>query len=125
MPVQVQVLFPALAGPVTTAQTPLFVPNYHRFGTLPQGANRDNGRMISTMEPIDAYLTVAEAAKLIGVSHSQATRYIRAGQLAHQRIGWQILVPVESARRFKRPERGNPNFRNRHKANDARQADTR
>ena len=55
-------------------------------------------------------LTVREAARAIGVSHSQVTRYIAAGQLRARKISGVYLVAKSDARSFKRPRKGNPNF---------------
>ncbi len=63
------------------------------------------------MSAIAGYLTPDEAAAVIGVSHSQVTRYIKDERLPSMRVGWQILIPTKAVESFRRPPRGNPNFR--------------
>lgn len=82
------------------------------FAIYPQAIGRNNARM-DTMTIETEYLTVAQAAKLIGLSHAQVTRYIKRGDLAAERIGWQILVPLKAARAFQPRPRGNPRWRAR------------
>ena len=60
------------------------------------------------MSEINGLLTVIEAAKVIGVSHSQVTRYVNQGLLPAKRISQTILISEQDARDFKRPPRGNP-----------------
>ena len=60
------------------------------------------------MSEIKGLLTVTEAAKLIGVSHSQVTRYVNQGILPAKRIGQTILIDESDAANFERPRRGNP-----------------
>jgi excisionase family DNA binding protein len=62
------------------------------------------------MSAIPGYLTVREAADLIGVSHSQVTRYIANGQLPAIELGQQKLIRKADATKFQRPPRGNPAF---------------
>jgi excisionase family DNA binding protein len=66
---------------------------------------------MSAMSQIPGYLTLAEAARVIGVSHAQASRYVGDGALPHAQVGSQYLIPEEAARSFERPPRGNPAFR--------------
>ena len=56
-------------------------------------------------------MTAYEAADVIGVSHSQVTRYVAAGSLPAKRIGPTILIAEEDAKKFVKPSKGNPNFR--------------
>lgn len=63
------------------------------------------------MSQIPGYLTLTEAANVIGVSHAQASRYIKAKILSFVPVGNQKLVPEKAARSFERPERGNPAFK--------------
>ena len=60
------------------------------------------------MSAIQDWLTVQEAAELIGVSHAQVTRYVKQERLKAKRIGQTILIHVDDAERFERPPRGNP-----------------
>lgn len=69
------------------------------------------------MAAIPGYLTVYEAAEVIGVSHSQCTRYIAEGLLDAADLGHQKLIREEDAKAFNRPPKGNPQFK---KAADSR-----
>jgi len=60
------------------------------------------------MSAIQGLLTVYEAAKVIGVSHAQVTRYVRQNLLPAKRVGQTILIDEQHARSFTRPPRGNP-----------------
>lgn len=62
------------------------------------------------MAEIPGYLTITEAAAIIGVCHSQAARYIREERLKAVDLGGQKLIKRQDAEKFKRPARGNPNF---------------
>ena len=62
------------------------------------------------MSAITGMLTVYEAAKVIGVSHAQVTRYVKQGTLPAKRVGQTILIDEEDAASFERPPRGNPNL---------------
>lgn len=62
------------------------------------------------MAKIPGYLTIAEAAAKIGVSHSTTARYIRKGELAAIDLGGQKLVAESAAKGFVKPLRGNPNL---------------
>lgn len=57
------------------------------------------------------YVTVKEAAEIIGVDESQVRRYIYAGRLKAIDLGKQWLLDREQVRKFRRPPPGNPNFR--------------
>lgn len=63
------------------------------------------------MSLIPGFLTLAEAAKAIGVSHAQASRYVRDAILEHKDLGNQYLIPESAVENFERPLRGNPQFR--------------
>ncbi len=63
------------------------------------------------MSQIPGFLTLAEAAKIIGVSHAQASRYVHDDLLEHAEVGNQYLIPEEAAKNFERPAKGNPAFR--------------
>ena len=60
------------------------------------------------MTTLDDYVTTHEAAEIIGVSHSQVTRYCASGDLPSIRPGHEVLIKRRDAKRFKRPRRGNP-----------------
>ena len=60
------------------------------------------------MSQIQGWLTVQEAAELIGVSHAQVTRYVKQGTLPARRVGQTILIRDADAHAFQRPLRGNP-----------------
>ena len=63
------------------------------------------------MATIPGYYTVYEAAEIIGVSHSQVSKYIRNGQLPATPLGHQKLIEQEAVHKFQRPPVGNPQFR--------------
>lgn len=60
------------------------------------------------MSAIQGWLTVHEAASVIGVSHAQVTRYVKQRKLPARRIGQTILIDETEVQRFRRPLRGNP-----------------
>ncbi len=66
---------------------------------------------MSNMSQIPGYLTLEEAADVIGVSHAQASRYVADDILEHSKVGSQYLIPEDAAKNFVRPQRGNPAFR--------------
>lgn len=51
-------------------------------------------------------ITVAEAARIIGVHHSQVTRYIKDGLLTADRVGNQLFMYRNEVERFERPGQG-------------------
>ncbi len=61
---------------------------------------------------MDDYITTHDAAEIIGVSHSQVTRYCKSGELPSERMGrmgcGEIRIKRRDAKKFKRPRRGNP-----------------
>ena len=65
------------------------------------------------MTTLHDYVTTHEAAAIIGVSHSQVTRYCKSGALPSVRTGRmgsrEIQIKRRDAKKFKRPRRGNPN----------------
>ena len=65
------------------------------------------------MSTIPGYLTLAEAAKEIGVSHAQCSRYAAGAKplLPYVKVGNQKLIPTSAVETFTRPPIGNPNFR--------------
>lgn len=63
------------------------------------------------MATLPGYYTVYEAAQVIGVSHSQVTRYIKANLLPAVGLGHQKLIEQEAVHKFRKPPVGNPNFR--------------
>jgi excisionase family DNA binding protein len=62
---------------------------------------------------IPGYLTMREAAQRLQVSYAQCARYVENGLLNSVTIGSQKLVFASSIEGFKRPPRGNPDFRKR------------
>lgn len=62
------------------------------------------------MNRIPGYLTIAEVAARIGLSHSMTARYIRAGHLRAIDLGGQKLIAESDARKFRRRPVGNPNL---------------
>ena len=68
-----------------------------------------------TATPIKAnWITVHEAARIIGVTHSMVTRYIHSGRLTASRIGNQLFVLRSEAEKYERerPGRTSKNFQN-------------
>lgn len=57
---------------------------------------------------IPGYLTVTEAAKIIGVHHSSVCRYCQDGLLQAKKIGNYWMIKESAAKKFKRPPMGNP-----------------
>lgn len=51
-------------------------------------------------------ITVIEAARIIGVSHSQVTRYIKSNLLTAERLGNQLLLDRRDVERFQPPGQG-------------------
>lgn len=68
------------------------------------------------MSIIPGYYTPEEAAKVLGVSQSQITRYVQAGTLKSIPVGRQMLFEQSAVHNFTRPPRGNPNFKPREQA---------
>lgn len=68
---------------------------------------------MATTTTIPGYIDLTEAAKIIGVSHSQVWRYIDDGLINALNIGGTYLVKRRDAANFVRPPRGNPAFRQR------------
>jgi len=66
---------------------------------------------VATIQGIPGFVDIYEAAKIIGVSYSQACRYIEDGLLTVYQQGSQRLVRRRDAEKFKRPPKGNPAFR--------------
>lgn len=63
------------------------------------------------MSQIPGYVTLAEAAKEIRVSHVQVTRYVHDGLIEFVKVGNQYLIPEAAVEKFERPARGNPAFK--------------
>jgi excisionase family DNA binding protein len=61
---------------------------------------------VATTNRIPGYIGLVEAAKIIGVSHSQVWRYISNGLLDAIEIGGTYLVKQADAKRFRRPKPG-------------------
>lgn len=62
------------------------------------------------MSSIPGFVTVDEAAGIIGVHRSQISRYCTSGKLPARKVGNQWLIKRDDAKRFKRPPVGNPEF---------------
>ena len=63
------------------------------------------------MATLPGYYTISEAAVVIGVSHSQCARYVREGILPAVNLGHNKVIEQQAVHQFKRPPRGNPDFR--------------
>jgi excisionase family DNA binding protein len=68
---------------------------------------------MSAVSSIPGYLTVEEAADLIGVDGSQVRRYCIDKKLPAVKVGKAWLIKRRDVQRFKRPPMGNPNLVNR------------
>lgn len=66
--------------------------------------------VMNKMSSIKGYLTITEAADLIGVDGSQVRRYCLRGILPAVKIGRAWLIKDCDVRRFERPPVGNPNL---------------
>lgn len=58
----------------------------------------------------EAYITVAEAARLLHRSTEQVRRYLREGDLPGQRIGGQWFIARQAAEQFRRRLRDSSEF---------------
>lgn len=65
---------------------------------------------MSTVSSIPGYLSADEAAKIIGVDHSQVCRYCQDGRLPARKIGNYWMIREADVKKFKRPPIGNPNL---------------
>lgn len=59
---------------------------------------------------ITGYYTIGEAARVIGRSESQVSRYITNGLLRAVDLGHQKMLRQRDVDSFTPPPRGNPNF---------------
>lgn len=50
---------------------------------------------------LPGYVSIKEAADLLGVSDKRVYQYVRAGRLSAQRIGHILIVPEEEVKHFK------------------------
>ena len=63
------------------------------------------------MATIPGYMTIQEAAPIIGVSEATVTRYCQGEMLSGAKnLGKQWIIPARSVKNFKKPPRGNPTF---------------
>lgn len=63
-----------------------------------------------TVPSIPGYLTIAEAAVIIGVDGSQVRRYCIDRKLPAVKVGQQWLIERSAVEQFDRPPVGNPNL---------------
>lgn len=66
---------------------------------------------MATKTTLPGYVRLERAAEIIGVHHSQVWRYIDAGLIDALKIGNTHLIKEADAKKFRRPPRGNPQFR--------------
>ena len=66
---------------------------------------------MTAIATLPGYYTLYEAAEIVGVSHSQMSRYIRQNLLKAIELGHQKLIEQEAVHKFRRPPVGNPAFR--------------
>jgi excisionase family DNA binding protein len=50
---------------------------------------------------LPGYVSVKEAASLLGISDKRVYQYVMAGRLSAQRVGHILILPVEEVKRFK------------------------
>ncbi len=50
---------------------------------------------------LPGYISIKEAADLLGVSDKRVYQYIRAGRLPAQRVGHILILPIEAVSQFK------------------------
>lgn len=63
------------------------------------------------MAMLNGYLTIQEAAPILGVDESTVTRYCQDKRIAGAKnLGKQWVIPAKSLRTFDKPKRGNPAF---------------
>lgn len=65
---------------------------------------------MSTVSSIPGYLTISEAAAIIGVDGSQVRRYCIDEKLPAVKVGQQWMIKRKDAENFERPPVGNPNL---------------
>jgi len=54
-----------------------------------------------TIPALPGYVSIKEAAEILGVSDKRVYQYVRAGRLSAQRIGPILILPEEEVRHFK------------------------
>src|SRR5712691_3470128 len=50
---------------------------------------------------LPGYISIKEAADLLGVSDKRVYQYVRAGRLPAQRVGHILILPIEAVTQFK------------------------
>jgi excisionase family DNA binding protein len=75
---------------------------------------------VATIQGIPGYVDIRQAAEIIGVSYSQACRYVEDGILTVYQVGSQRLVRRKEAESFERPPKGNPAFRRENRSESRR-----
>ena len=50
---------------------------------------------------LPGYVSIKEAADMLGVSDKRVYQYVRAGRLSAQRIGHILILPIEEVKQFK------------------------
>ena len=55
---------------------------------------------------LSGYITVQEAADIIGCSKSRIYQYVQSGRLPAQRMGPMLLLPIEEVKHFRRGPAG-------------------
>ena len=63
------------------------------------------------MSSIPGFVTIEEAAAIIGVSRVSVHRYCQSGQIGAVQVNRVWLIPADRAKSFERIPVGNPNFR--------------
>src|SRR5437762_9257936 len=50
---------------------------------------------------LPGYVSIKEAADILGVSDKRVYQYVRAGRLPAQRVGHILILPIEAVKQFK------------------------
>jgi excisionase family DNA binding protein len=66
--------------------------SYYYTRYMPDGIN---------IPSLPGYVSVREAAEMLGVSDKRVYQYVMAGRLPAQRVGHILILPIEEVRRFK------------------------
>lgn len=70
-----------------------------------------NRRSSETMRQLPGYLSVCQAAKIMGVSERSIYGYLKSGRLVSYRLGGLLAIPEEALRAYRRPVVGRPRTR--------------
>jgi excisionase family DNA binding protein len=74
--------------------------------TMKRQSKLTHNETTSSLERLPGYLTIKEAARIIGVSERSVYGYVKAGKLSGGRVGHIIAVSEEHARAYERKAPG-------------------